>query len=211
MSSEAEVMRKYIAISKRSFKTKLDQFLLSKCIADESGVGAITMDEFNRYVINDADIYRYAAVYYQQPYEYMINDKKIIDLYSIMGSWKRQKAKELAQWERRYKTFFEKMLPYDYFEDFLCGDRCCYCHITVEDINELIDKEKIFKKRETRGFTMEIDRKDPNKEYSKENIVLCCYWCNSAKTDEFTESEFKAIASGIKEVWQKRLGRKPRD
>ena len=211
MLNKTEVMRKYRAISKRSFKTKLDQFLLSKCVADERGVGTITMDEFNRYVINDADIRRYAAVYYQQPYEYRINGEKIADLYSIMGSWKRQKAKELAQWERCYKTSFEKMLPHDYFEDLLSGDRCGYCHITVGDINELISMEKIFKKRETRGFTMEIDRKDPNKEYSKENVVLCCCWCNSAKTDEFTESEFKAIASGIKEVWQKRLGRKPRD
>ena len=211
MLSKAEVKRKYLNVCKRSFKTKLDQFLLSKCVADESGVGAITMDEFNRYVINDADIRMYAAVYYQQPYEHMIKGKKIIDLYSIIGSWKRQKAKELVQWERCYKIFFEKILPCEYFEDLLRGDLCFYCHITVGDINELIDKEKIFKKRETRGFSMEIDRKDPNKEYSKENVVLCCYWCNNAKTDEFTETEFKTIASEIKEVWQKRLGRKLRD
>jgi len=211
MLSKAEVMRKYLTMCKRSFKTKLDQFLLSKCVADESGVSAITMDEFNRYVINDADIRMYSAVYYQQPYEHMINNKRIIDLYSIIESWKRQKSKELVQWERCYKIFFEKMLPYEYFEDLLSGDLCGYCHITVGDINELIDMGKIFKKRETRGFSMEIDRKDPNKEYSKENVVPCCSWCNNAKTDEFTETEFKTIASEIKEVWQKRLGRKLRD
>ena len=134
MLNKTEVMRKYRAISKRSFKTKLDQFLLSKCVADERGVGTITMDEFNRYVINDADIYRYAAVYCQQPYEHRINGKKIIDLYSIIGTWKRQKAKELVQWQKCYKDFFEKMLPYDFFEDLLSGDRCGYCHITLGEI-----------------------------------------------------------------------------
>ena len=211
MFNKSEAMRKYLAISKRSFKTKLDQFLLNKCVADERDVGAITIDEFNRYVINDADIRMYAAVYCQQPYEHRINGKKIIDLYSIMGSWKRQNAKELVQWERCYRIFFEKMLPYEHFEDLLRGDRCGYCHITVGDINELIGMGKMFKKRETRGFSMEVGRKDPNKEYSKENVVLCCCWCDSAKADEFTEPEFQTIASEIKEVWQKRLGRKLRD
>ncbi|WP_188117205.1 hypothetical protein [Campylobacter concisus] len=35
---------------------------------------------------------------------------------------------------------------------------------------------------------------------------MACYWCNNAKTDEFSPEEFKPIAEGIREVWNKRLG-----
>ena len=56
---------------------------------------------------------------------------------------------------------------------------------------------------------MEIDRIDPSGDYSKENIVLCCYWCNNAKTDEFSYFEFKKfIAPEIQEIWEIRLQRK---
>ena len=47
---------------------------------------------------------------------------------------------------------------------------------------------------------MEIDRKKPNLEYTKENCVRCCYWCNSAKTDEFDDVEFESIGDASKKI-----------
>lgn len=52
---------------------------------------------------------------------------------------------------------------------------------------------------------MEIDKIESDKEYAKCNIVLSCYWCNNAKTDEFSLDEFKSIAKGINAAWNKRL------
>ena len=42
-------------------------------------------------------------------------------------------------------------------------------------------------------------------DYKLDNVVLACYWCNNAKTDEFSPNEFKEIARGINEVWKRRL------
>ena len=56
---------------------------------------------------------------------------------------------------------------------------------------------------------MEIDRKEPNLEYTKENCVWCCYWCNNAKTDEFKYKEFKKVGAVIETIWNDRLNSKP--
>ena len=82
--------------------------------------------------------------------------------------------------------------------------KCHYCHITLDEINTLADKQMLFKKNE-RGYTMEIDRKEPNLEYTNENCVPSCYWCNNAKTDEFDDVEFIPIAKEIRKVFDNRL------
>lgn len=85
---------------------------------------------------------------------------------------------------------------------------CHYCRINEEQIATLIEKGEIHTKRlTTRGRTLEIERLEPNKPYDDtNNLVFCCYWCNNAKTDEFTEQEFKTIGNCIAEIWEKRLG-----
>ncbi|GAB2542688.1 HNH endonuclease family protein [Rufibacter soli] len=82
--------------------------------------------------------------------------------------------------------------------------QCEYCGITQEQLDALWDKNQTLTKR-NRGRKFEIDRKEPNKAYTLDNIVCACYWCNNAKTDTFTEEEFKQIGQAIKNVWQKRL------
>jgi len=42
-----------------------------------------------------------------------------------------------------------------------------------------------------RGVWLEIDRKNPKGKYSKENCVLCCYFCNNDKSDVFNEIGYK--------------------
>jgi hypothetical protein len=75
-------------------------------------------------------------------------------------------------------------------------------------ISSLRVKGEIFNKRDTRGFSMEIDRKEPNKEYTSGNSVLSCYWCNNAKTDEFFYDEFKPIiGESFRLLWNKRLAK----
>ncbi|MCD6366675.1 MAG: hypothetical protein J7L46_03955, partial [Bacteroidales bacterium] len=70
----------------------------------------------------------------------------------------------------------------------------------------LLKENKIQTKRiYSRGKHMEVDRTAPNGKYEIKNIELCCYWCNNAKTDEFSEKEFICIANAIKKVWCDRL------
>ena len=59
-------------------------------------------------------------------------------------------------------------------------------------------------KRTTR-MTLEVEQLNPNGGYVKGNIVWACSWCNNAKTDTFTEDEFKNIACGINIAWNDRL------
>jgi len=43
-----------------------------------------------------------------------------------------------------------------------------------------------------------LDRKDPKETYDNlDNLVWCCYWCNNAKSNFFTEEEFKPIGKSI--------------
>ena len=105
---------------------------------------------------------------------------------------------ELKPLKYKYKEKFENMTKNK--------TTCSYCGISLAQIEELGKNGKLNNKRsDTRGYTLEIDRKLPNLEYSEENCCMACYWCNNAKTDEFSPKEFKPIAEGIRKAWNERL------
>ena len=95
---------------------------------------------------------------------------------------------------------------WDFYDWVMTTERAChYCGVTEEKL-ERLHIIGIDNKRPTRGRTLEIDRKVANKPYSNlENLVYCCYWCNNAKTDTFSEEEFKIIGKAISQVWEQRL------
>jgi len=114
---------------------------------------------------------------------------------------------ELKPLKYKYKEKFEKIFPLKEFENMTKGKTTCsYCGISLDQIKALGENKKLNNKRsDTRGYTLEIDRMLPNLEYSKDNCCMACYWCNNAKTDEFSPEEFKPIARGINKIWNKRL------
>ena len=114
---------------------------------------------------------------------------------------------ELKPLKDKYKEKFKNIFPLEEFENMTKGKTTCsYCGISLAQIEELGKNGKLNNKRsDTRGYTLEIDRKLPNLEYSKDNCCMACYWCNNAKTDEFSPEEFKPIARGINKIWNKRL------
>lgn len=113
--------------------------------------------------------------------------------------------------EYLYEGVYEKDLAFSVFSSWYgMNDKysraCEYCKVTEEKINTLIKNKLIYTKRNyARGRSMEVDKRDPAKPYVLSNLVMSCYWCNNAKTDEFTEEEFKSIAAQIKTVWDARL------
>ena len=94
--------------------------------------------------------------------------------------------------ERKFKNKQEFIKWYENNEIF----GCYYCGLEVNAQRELILNNKIKSKRffnykytlidgveknGTRGGYFEVDRKEPDGSYSKENCVLCCYFCNNDK------------------------------
>jgi hypothetical protein len=86
--------------------------------------------------------------------------------------------------------------------------QCEYCGVKEEELALLNKDEQMINKRTTRGRTLELDRKKPNEPYDNlDNLVMCCYWCNNAKTDTFTHDEFKIVGEAISSIWKNRLNR----
>lgn len=131
----------------------------------------------------------------------MIND-------NYRNKYKNQKKKDENLYEYLRKFYLKNNILFSCcdFIKLISNTKCYYCGISIEQIEELGTNRKLYNKRsDTRGYSLEIDRKSPNLEYSKDNCCMACYWCNNAKTDEFSEDEFKNIAYGINITWNKRL------
>ena len=70
--------------------------------------------------------------------------------------------------------------------------KCYYCGIDENKLN----KYRLFAMHYTR---LTIDRKNNNKGYNLNNIVLACGRCNSIKSDFFTEQEMLKIGKIAKQ------------
>ena len=135
---------------------------------------------------------------FHAPLNQKINDKFIGEYY----------YKDYENYKNKLEDCNDKeILKESTLKKLLLDGKCEYCGVAIQDINDLSEKEEIHTKR-ARGYSMEIDQKDPNGLYTDGNCVASCYWCNNAKTDEFSVKEFEEIARGINNVWEKRLGKK---
>lgn len=69
--------------------------------------------------------------------------------------------------------------------------QCYYCKTGEKVIATLFSNRYTSAKRQTRGQHLEIERRDAkNNNYSVDNCVLACYFCNNDKSDIFTEEEY---------------------
>lgn len=195
----------YKSKAKDSFRTKLNLFLYDHVARSR---GEFTLEAFREFIIKPDLVQEYTTVYWQSEYDDPIRGLTIRAIYDQMKSTENKHAAEISSWETDYVSNFEDKFPFERFKRLIENETCHYCGITKGDIENLAASRQIFKKNE-RGWTMEIDRRDSNLEYTADNCVMACYWCNNAKTDEFTAEEFKIIAQGIRQVWdQRRFGAK---
>ena len=77
---------------------------------------------------------------------------------------------------------------------------CYYCYISEIEVQEIVVSGKLTSKRfpqngingqgTSRGMWLEVDRVNPNGLYSRDNSVLCCYFCNNDKSDVFSGKEY---------------------
>ncbi len=160
---------------------------------------------------NEQERYLELAVIEQRKFDEIaeilkIDRKKVSILWGELKEPRENLSKLRQIWKSKFKdtsnveSFWKFKSWYENTEH-----KCFYCGITEKQINQLFEKGKIYTKR-NRGKKLEIERLLPDEPYENiENLVFSCYWCNNAKTDEFSEQEFKAIGQEIARIWKKRL------
>lgn len=97
------------------------------------------------------------------------------------------------------KTNRNVALTYEEFIDIIKDKACHYCK-----------KVLVFNKhsRDSNGFKVskayQLDRKDNNLGYTKENVVSCCWGCNRIKSDIYTYDEFMRLSPILKDIEESR-------
>ena len=192
----------YKSKSNDSFNSRL-RFYVFKCALTEEGLNKKAFLEFD---VDENLALEFVELYITE-YQQFESNCKIVkynkskrDNNAICSKMKvldNENKTEIDSWREDYFTdVFKKKLKESDFQKFGKVKCCGYCGITLDEINELASNKKLFKENE-RGFNLELDRKSPNKEYSTKNCIMACYWCNNAKTDEFSAEEFAPIGKAI--------------
>jgi 5-methylcytosine-specific restriction endonuclease McrA len=151
-----------------------------------------------------------------QPYD-VVSKTLGIDR-TVLSQWwdelkleREQLAKIRSIWKRKFPEVDgqKSEITYELFEKWYNEQpkECCYCGLTQNQLDNLINKKLINSKRlVTRGKTFEIERLMPDEKYVNiNNLKLACYWCNNAKSDVFTHEEFIPIAAEIGKALRNRL------
>jgi len=92
----------------------------------------------------------------------------------------------------------EVNITFNEFLDIIKNNKCHYCD------SELIYNEhsKVYGINNSRAH--QLDRKDNNVGYEKNNLVPCCWDCNRLKSDRFTYDEFIQLAPILKKIMKER-------
>lgn len=81
--------------------------------------------------------------------------------------------------------------------------RCCYCEVDEKALKDAFDLKIISSKKRSFSGELQIERKDPNGDYSADNCEFACVICNNAKSDMISAEDFKKFfVPGIKKYWK---------
>ncbi len=191
----------YKAKANDSFKTKWSLFCFNSLIHPSK---EFSLKSFQDFKILPELVSIYVNQYHQYEKEELLDDSEweVSELMKAMESQLENSLKTTCQED--YVADFDKMFPKEQFEALGKDESCYYCELTLSDFDELYNHHLINKKA-NRGFVLELDRKTPNLEYTPDNCVMSCYWCNNAKTDEFDTEEFKVIGLVMGTTFKARL------
>lgn len=92
----------------------------------------------------------------------------------------------------------EVTISFDEFLEIIKDSKCHYCDIPLK-----YEKySRYWGKTHSRAH--QLDRKDNNLGYNKENIVTCCWECNRLKSDRFSYEEFIQLSPILKKIMNDR-------
>lgn len=112
-----------------------------------------------------------------RPYEFMLN--------------------ELTRACRKRKNI-EINITYDDFIETISSFKCHYCN---KDL--ILNKHTRSSNGENISRAYQLDRKDNNLGYTKENVVPCCWDCNRIKSDIYSYEDFMKLSPILKEIHNK--------
>ena len=205
MPNQIDSKAYYRSKASDSFKTRSKLYIFQQALLGRE----FNSEEVNTFPIEDDLVKKYTAQYWQRDHTDRIDgcEKKVDEVYIEMVRMEAAHREELKVLRDCYiKEFFPTKFDFSEFEKVCSSDHCAYCKITMSDIDTLASGLQLFKKNE-RGWKLEMDRKNSNFEYLPDNVMMACYWCNNAKTDEFTDVEFMAVGEAIGQVWKSRLNK----
>jgi 5-methylcytosine-specific restriction endonuclease McrA len=89
-------------------------------------------------------------------------------------------------------------LSFEEFLEIIKNPECHYCGTPLE-----YEKySRYWGKVHSRAH--QLDRKDNNIGYDKDNLVTCCWECNRLKSDRFTYNEFIQLSPTLKKIMNER-------
>tara|TARA_R110000868_G_scaffold308075_2_gene569691 strand:+ start:516 stop:926 length:411 start_codon:yes stop_codon:yes gene_type:complete len=112
--------------------------------------------------------------------------------------------KPLTKLKQNYSSR-KKHNGFESFDDFLDWyntqtKACHYCGVSEHDCQEIVmtglltsnrfPQNGVLGRGQSRGVWLEVDRLKPKGKYSRENAVLCCYFCNNDKSDVFDGDDY---------------------
>lgn len=81
--------------------------------------------------------------------------------------------------------------------------KCWYCEVDEKASKDAFDLKIISSKKRSFSGELQIERKNPNRDYSADNCEFACVICNNAKSDMISERDFRDFfVPGIKEYWE---------
>jgi 5-methylcytosine-specific restriction endonuclease McrA len=108
-----------------------------------------------------------------------------------------------ADYSRRKQTGHDSFLNFESFEKWYNNQEkvCHYCGLLEKESQEIVMTSILKSNRfpqdgklgrgQSRGVWLEVDRIKPKENYSPENCVLACYYCNNDKSDIFHGDDYK--------------------
>lgn len=103
--------------------------------------------------------------------------------------------------KRQGKDSFENFISFEKWYNNQQPKVCHYCGLSEEESQQIVmtgllkssrfPKEGKIGRGQSRGVWLEVDRLSPKENYSPENCVLACYFCNNDKSDIFHGDDYK--------------------
>jgi hypothetical protein len=201
------IARRHKEVLKRSFDRHMDLFLTSQFLREKE-LKQVSVEGYATFSPGAGEWSAYLRSQQAKSYTDILEEGcSIKDLDEAIKGWWGENKEQLVAYREVHDS---RVISLAGFAALYSAQAliCPYCHVSLSEFEQLRVRGLLFTKRlRTRGTSFELDCSLPHLGYAEGNVVLCCYWCNNAKTDEFTPEEFAPVGEAMGRAWRGRLGK----